>query len=387
MNKVQIYDADRDAIGIDERLEDIIRDILDVNAVNVTNKSVLVKPNMLGAFDPKRGATTDPILIKALVKVLKERNAAKIYVGDSPGGAEGGTEGTARKCGIYEASDGCFWNFSKDATMTSIKSRFVNEVSVPKMLFEADVLINVPKLKTHGFMGFSACVKNMFGIIIGPYKAKLHFRAPSIEQFGELLVDIYSLRKPDLNIIDGMIVMEGDGPTSGPLRQENMIIAGTDGVIVDQIVSEIMGFDWSEVKYLVSAKKRGMGEWDREKIELTGTERVIDKLVRPVTYTKREDSGEEGKRSNVNLAGAGMKVFGEFGRMVPKLTRPEKCIKCGICARNCPAGAITMGDELPDINYKKCISCYCCAELCHSNCYDIWDTGNKMDKMFDGFRQ
>lgn len=387
MNKVQIYDADRDAVGIEERLEDIVRDILDVNEVDVTGKSVLVKPNMLGAFDPKRGATTDPIVIKALVKVFKERNAAKIYVGDSPGGAEGGTEGTARKCGIYDASDGCFWNFSKDATMSPIKSRFVNEISVPKMLFEADLVINVPKLKTHGFMGFSACIKNMFGIVIGPYKAKLHFRAPSIEQFGELLVDIYSVRKPDLNIIDGMIVMEGDGPTSGPLRQENMIIAGTDGVIVDQIVAEIMGFDWSEVKYLVSAKKCGMGEWDREKIEVTGTERVIEKLVRPVTYTKREDTGEEGKRSNINLAGAGMKVFGEFGRMVPKLTRPEKCIRCGICARNCPAGAITMGEKLPDINYKKCISCYCCAELCHENCYDIWDTGNKMDKMFDGFRQ
>lgn len=387
MNKVQIYDADRDAAGIEERLEDIVRDILNVNEVDVTGKSVLVKPNMLGPFNPQRGATTDPIVIKALVKILKERNAAKIYVGDSPGGAEGGTEGTARKCGIYDASDGCFWNFSKDATMSPIKSRFINEISVPKMLFEVDLVINVPKLKTHGFMGFSACIKNMFGIVIGPYKAKLHFRAPNIAQFGELLVDIYSVRKPDLNIIDGMLVMEGDGPTSGPLRQENMIIAGTDGVIVDQIVAEIMGFDWSEIKYLVSAKKRGMGEWEREKIEVTGEERTIEKLVRPVTYAKSEDTGEEEKRSNVNLAGAGMKVFGEFGRMIPKLTRPEKCIRCGICARNCPASAITMGEKRPDINYKKCISCYCCAELCRENCYDIWDTGNKMDKMFDGFRQ
>lgn len=383
MSIVQIYELERDGKKINEKMISIIKDILDMNEVYVTGKSVLVKPNMLGAFEPQRGATTDPELIKSIVYVLKERKAKAIYVGDSPGGAENGTEGTARKCGLYDAADGCFLNFSKDATIVPIKSRFINEVSVPQQLFKTDILINVPKLKTHGFMGFSACIKNMFGIVIGPYKAKLHFRAPSVEQFGELLVDIYSLRVPDLNIIDAMTVMEGDGPTSGPLRQENLIIAGTNGVVVDQIVAEIMGFTWEEIKYLVSAKKRGLGEWDRENIRVIGVEKKIENLIRPITYGKM--SGGNGN-NHVKLAGAGLRVFGDVGRMVPKLTRPESCVKCGVCIRNCPAGAIEQG-EFPKINYKKCISCYCCAELCHENCYDIWDTGNKMEKMFAGFRQ
>lgn len=384
MEKVFIYEVDKEKEDIKDKLLEIVRNILDQNEIDVSDKSVLVKPNMLGAFDPERGATTDPLLIEAIVEVLEERKVAEIYVGDSPGGAEKGTEGTAKKCGIYAASKGHFLNFSKVAAVIPIKSRFVNHVSVPKTLLNVDIVINVPKLKTHGFMGFSACVKNMFGIIIGPYKAKLHFRAPSIEQFGELLVDIFEIREPDLNIIDGMVVMEGDGPTSGPTRKENMIISGRNGVVVDEIVAEILSFDINEVKYLAAAKKRNIGEWDRNNIKVIGTLRKIDNLKKPVTYSRSDEELADGEIRNIKLSKGGLQVFADIGRMVPEFTRRESCIKCGICAYNCPAKAIVM-KEYPEINYKKCISCYCCTELCHENCYDIWDTGSKMDDMFKGF--
>lgn len=390
MSKVFIYDVNDELQERKEKLEElkkIVADAIAQNSLSIEGKTVLVKPNMLGAFDVERGATTDPLLIEAIVRVLEEKRAKEIYVGDSPGGAENGTENTAKKCGIYDAACGHFYNFGTDVKIVPMKSRFIKKISIPGKLDQVDVVINVPKLKTHGYMGFSGSIKNMFGIVIGPYKAKMHFRAPSVAQFGELMVDIFSIRVPDLNIIDGIVVMEGDGPTSGPLRKENMIIAGTDGAAVDTVLASIMSFEQEKIKYLTVAKKRNLGETDLSKIEIVGPYRKFQNFTKPVTYTEVEetDIAPEEKRTAENLNTGGLSVLHEFGRMVPKLTRPDDCSICGTCAESCPAQAINMNEGLPQINYKKCISCYCCAELCHNNCYDIWNVQDKMDEMFGGF--
>ncbi len=385
MAKVMIYDTGKeDSVFIE--LKKIVFDILIHSNIRIEGKTVLVKPNMLGAFDKERGATTEPILIKAIVEVLEESNAKKIYVGDSPGGAGNGTEGTAKTCGIYEASKGHFYNFGKDVVLVPIKSRFIKNISIASIINNVDVVINVPKLKTHGYMGFSACIKNMFGIVVGPAKAKMHFRASSVSQFGELLIDIYSIRKPDLNIIDAIVVMEGDGPTSGSLRSEHMIIAGTDGVAVDTVVAKIMSFDFEQIKYLTVARKRNIGETSLNNIQIVGQFRTFDHLIKPVTYQpiEMEEDGNSTKPSSRGLKSAGLVALYEMGSMAPKLVRPENCLRCGICANSCPAKAITMVD-LPMIDYKKCISCYCCSELCHYNCYDILNNSNMMNDVFTEF--
>lgn len=384
MNQVFFYDVNADDPNLLSHLKKVVIDILDTTKLNVNGKSVLVKPNMLGAFEPSRGATTNPILIEAIVEVLEEMHAAEIYVGDSPGGAEKGIIATAKKCGLYEASKGHFYNFSLDATMIPVQSRFVNQLSVPKKLLEADIVINVPKLKTHGFMGFSACIKNMFGIVIGPYKAKMHFKAPSVTQFGELLVDIYQIREPDLNIVEALTVMEGDGPTSGPVRTENLIIASLNGASADTAIADMLSFDKDQIKYLSIASKRNIGVTELSQIDIIGPFRKLNELIKPVTYQPVSD--EEGKRAPGKLNSGGLSVLHEISRMVPNLTRAKDCIRCGICADNCPAKAIVV-EDLPKISYEKCISCYCCAELCHKNCYDIWDVKDRMERVFEQFTQ
>jgi uncharacterized protein (DUF362 family)/NAD-dependent dihydropyrimidine dehydrogenase PreA subunit len=362
-----------------QMLKASVAEILKNTNTDVKHKSVLVKPNMLGAFESIRGVTTDPRLIEAIVDVLTEEGASEIFVGDSPGGVEKGTVATAKKCGLYQASKGNFINFNEDVKLIPIKSRFIKKINIAGILNKVDIVINVPKLKTHGYMGMTGCIKNMFGIIVGPGKANLHFKAPNMSQFAELVVDIFQIRVPDLHIVDALTVMEGTGPTSGPLRKLDMVIAGTDAVAVDTFMAHMINFEPEKIKYIGIASKRGLGESSLDNISIHGDYIIIDDFVKPVTFANVED-----KRISNKLNTKGLTYLYQLGARVPKLTRPEACNKCKRCIVNCPAQAIIL-KELPEIDYKKCISCFCCSELCHQDCYDILDNSEIFSKIFDSF--
>ncbi len=362
-----------------QMLKDSVLDILRKTNTDVKQKKILVKPNMLGAFEPSRGATTDPRLIEAIVDVLSDEGAGEIFVGDSPGGVEKGIVSTASKCGLYQASKGHFINFNENVRMLPVKSRFIKKISIAGIVNDVDLVINVPKLKTHGYMGMTGCIKNMFGIIVGPGKAKLHFKAPNVMQFAELLVDIFQIRVPDLHIVEALTVMEGTGPTSGPLQKLDMVIAGKDGVAVDTVMARMMGFEQDMIRYISIANKRGLGESDIDKISIHGNFGVEHDFDKPVTYTVSEV-----KKQGIGFNTKGLTYLYQLGTMVPKLIRPDACNKCRRCVVNCPAQAITLND-LPDVDYKKCISCFCCSELCHQNCYEILDNSEAFTNIFSSF--
>jgi uncharacterized protein (DUF362 family) len=221
MSKVIISDTQNNEIF------EIIKNVFKIFGVEdkVKDKKVLIKPNILGPFPPERGVTTDPRVISAIVQELKKCGSKEIIVGDNSGSIHFDPLKIAKITGILDASDGCYSNIAREVLEVKVESKFIDELFISKIVKEADYVINVPKFKTHSLTTITGAIKNMFGIIPGGKKAKLHTFSRSIKGFAELLVDIYQIRIPDLNIMDAIIGMEGVGPTNGETRVINKIIS------------------------------------------------------------------------------------------------------------------------------------------------------------------
>jgi len=223
-----------------------------------------------------------------------------------------------------------------------------------RAVLEADVVINLPKMKTHGFTLYTGAIKNLFGTLPGLQKANFHKLFPHPLVFSERLVDIYSCVKPALHIMDGITAMEGNGPATGQLTHPGLILASPDGVALDAMASGIMGFRQGEIDTVRIAAERGLGQVDSENIDVKGD--AID-LSRIAPFSLPSNH-------LVKL------VPQSLMRLVAKLiwVKPEAdrdiCVGCEDCARSCPVDAIRMEGGYPVMDYDKCINCLCCNETC-----------------------
>jgi NAD-dependent dihydropyrimidine dehydrogenase PreA subunit len=191
----------------------------------------------------------------------------------------------------------------------------------------------------------------MFGIIPGGKKAKLHTYSRSIKGFAELLVDIYQIRIPDLNIMDAIIGMEGVGPTNGEIRVINRIISSDNGISLDSVMAAMMGIKPVAIELLQVAKERNLGETDISKI-------IIDGELEVISGFKTPNNGilQRIRKTMVphifNLAS------------VKPIVNHNKCKICKKCIEVCPVSAMNLSNKFPEADRKKCISCFCCEEHC-----------------------
>jgi len=182
-----------------DHLEPVISKIvkvLDLDAwyKGLSGKIVFIKPNMIGLFPPHQHATTHPLVISAIAKFFREAGA-KVIVGDNCGmGGYGLNQKVAQVTGIIDAVNDAYKNIAMNTSLVSLGSKFMDSIAVSRDILEADVLINVPKMKTHSLTVVTGAVKNMFGIVAGAGKSLCHRLAPGVRDFGELLADIYSIR-------------------------------------------------------------------------------------------------------------------------------------------------------------------------------------------------
>jgi NAD-dependent dihydropyrimidine dehydrogenase PreA subunit len=239
-----------------------------------------------------------------------------------------------------------------DSVKVPFNEAFMPEVSVSLAVMEADVMISLPKFKTHGLTVLSGAIKNSYGILPGAQKARLHGIAGSAERFHEVIVDVFRLRAPDLFIMDAVVGMEGNGPASPDLRDIGLILASDNAVAMDAVEAAMMGCDPGRLRFLRKAKELGLGDYDLNAIEIIGQLVVLPAFKLPPL------GGE---------AVLGNKEVQEGFRIRTKV-RPEVdgalCSGCGVCVQQCPVSAITMGERFPKADGERCITCFCCQECC-----------------------
>jgi len=236
--------------------------------------NVLLKVNLIGPFPPESAATTHPIVVKAMCELINDVNA-KAIIGDSAGvySDESATP-VFKASGIYKAAkeaNATILNFEKNGyrKMAVPKGKEFKELYFAKAVLDADVVVSLPKLKTHALALYTGAVKNFFGCIPSRERKRSH-RLTKIEPFSQSLIDIYSLANCKLAVMDAVVGMEGNGPTHGKPRKLGAIIAGYDAVAVDSVSSYLMGFKPLEIPHIRLAAEQGYGAGNLDDIGIIG---------------------------------------------------------------------------------------------------------------------
>ncbi|MCJ7594840.1 MAG: DUF362 domain-containing protein, partial [Desulfobacterales bacterium] len=227
-----------------ENLREAVDRAFEIFPLRLKGKKVLIKPNVLRASDAQEGIVTHPAVLRAVVEKVESLGPASIIVGDNPGlQYYGANEETFQRTGLMEAAKGYYQNIGDESRKVDFNPDFLPVVSVSRAVIEADIMISLPKFKTHGLTVVTGAIKNNYGILPGAQKARLHRAAGSAVRFNEMVVDVFRLRVPDFFLVDAVVGMEGNGPASPDLRNIGMILASDYGVAMDAVMAAMMGCD------------------------------------------------------------------------------------------------------------------------------------------------
>ena len=329
-----------------------------------------VKLNLCAGLRPEKAATTHPVMAAELTKMLVSRGA-KVVLGDSPGepftamvlGRIYGTTGM-RLC--EEAGGELNRDFSHQ-TVENPDAVTLKSFEYCTWLNGCDAVISFCKLKSHGLMGMTAAVKNIYGVIPGTVKSEYHFRYPDPMAFAEIMVDLNEYVKPRLYLCDAVETMEGNGPTQGTPRHMGALLAGTDPYALDRLCAYLVNVDERELLYLTAAKRRGLLSETPGSFEYASAFRIEDFARSGATsswFAMDPDDSAVRRLLKKGLAA--------LLRSRPKLY--DGCVGCGHCAELCPAGAIEIKNKRAVIDRKKCVRCFCCQEFCPTGAMKVQRT-------------
>ncbi|WP_324823994.1 DUF362 domain-containing protein [Sinanaerobacter sp. ZZT-01] len=335
----------------------------------LAGEKVLLKVNLVMKKTPESAATSHPVFVRAISDLLIEQGV-QVLIGDSPGGpfTVNRLHAIYQVCGMKEAAErsGAELNYNIDySEVKNPNGLLLKKLTNIDVLRSVDKVINLSKLKTHGMMRMTGAVKNMFGTIPGTLKAEYHLNRPEPENFADALIDIYLCANPVLSLIDGIVAMEGDGPTSGTPRSVGVVIASQDAFSMDLAASAIISAAPKSIPTVKRSIDRGLCPSDISKITFIGD--ALESFIL-----------DDFKAPAVKLVNPLMGNYPLFVKKIVDYTcqpRPvflhEKCIGCEDCYKNCPPTAITMQRNRPEVDLGKCIRCFCCQELCPKKAVEI----------------
>jgi uncharacterized protein (DUF362 family)/Pyruvate/2-oxoacid:ferredoxin oxidoreductase delta subunit len=319
---------------------------------------VFVKINHLSPHaPPDRAICTHPLFVREVLRALLEWNV-RVTVGDDVNFGQGDefvTTGFRQACAemnvpLVNLRDSGF-------ARIPLPGAVLRSIYMARPVLEADLVLNLPKLKTHSFTIFSGAVKNIYGVI--PYGLRLdgHRRFIRNDVFSRMLVDVFSAVPRQLIVMDAVVGMEGEGPSAGAPKNIGLIISGADGVAVDAVASAIVGFDPFHIFTTHDAHARNIGLGDLRRIEIVG-EKLADVQIR-------------GFRPSWAATGLFRRWLPSFlyayvsGQLIltPEVI-PGRCTACLECLKACPAETIRLVQNKAWIEETGCIHCLCCHEVC-----------------------
>lgn len=334
---------------------------------------VVIKPNLVMAKSPDFPVTTHPLVVKAVVRYLREHGVTDITLAESSGGLYNAEhmKNLYRVCGMSSLEPDIRMNMDFTARTVPTRDGFKNHsFHFITPIVEADYVINICKLKTHSMTGYSGGIKNLFGTIPGLEKPQMHYRWPDIGDFSNMLVELAQTVSPQLTIIDAVDAMEGNGPTGGTSHPLKMILAARDFYTQDYFAAGLMKLDPMSIVMIRQAVEQGLAH--PEEIQLVGDAIPEDLTPFQIPDTRKLDF-------STALPGFLRKpavlVMGKILKSYPLLSK-SKCVGCGKCAESCPAHIIRIkeyrsGRKRAVFQKKGCISCFCCQEMCPMKAIEV----------------
>ena len=321
---------------------------------------VLLKPNLLYGKSPEKAVTTHPSILRGVVEIVREAGGIP-FIGDSP--SVGSLIRTAEKAGIRAVADEMkcsLVEFNRPVLPPKRGGKIFKQLEIDQTVLEAEVIINLPKLKTHSLTLLTLGVKNLFGCIPGPRKALWHLKAGEDRKtFAKILVDVYQIIQPSLTILDGIVGMDGSGPNSGRPVPLGLILASGDSLSLDQIVCDLLGIARKSLLTNRVAFEQGMG---KDGIDVLG-ERVEEVKISDFQFPTLS-------QPDWNLPGFLMKALKNALTTKPVIEE-EVCKSCDRCTEICPPKALAKKGKDLFFDYKKCIRCFCCLEVCPEGAISI----------------
>lgn len=327
---------------------------------------IVLKPNLLLGRPPERCVTTHPSVFRAVALAFQAGGVHLTY-GDSPG--FGRPQAAAQRSGLCDVAQelGIEWaDFSHGQSVSFPDGALIKQFTLAQGVLDADGLVSIPKMKTHGLTRITGAIKNQFGCIPGPLKAEFHGRLPMATRFSQMLIDLNRLLQPRLYVMDGIVAMEGNGPQSGTPRPMNVLLLSTDPVALDATVCRLIDLDPDRVPTIPYGNELGLGT--SRNVEIVGE--PLSRLIQPGFVVNRSPV------PTTEMPGRASRWARRW--VIPKpYLRTDRCTRCGTCVQICPATpkaiAFHGGNRAnpPVYDYTHCIRCYCCQEMCPEGAIQI----------------
>ncbi|MBP3454324.1 MAG: DUF362 domain-containing protein [Clostridia bacterium] len=361
----QVYTAVRQGVELLGGMEQFIRQ----------DEKVLLKPNLLARALPQKAITTHPAVFGAVCRLLKDQGYAHVSYGDSPGNPTTTPEKATDTCGLAAeaAKHGVpLADFNGGSVVHFPEGHTAKSFYLCHAVQEMDAMINICKMKTHALERITGAVKNLYGCITGVNKATGHAHYPNSDVFADMLADLNLCVKPRLHIMDGIVAMEGNGPSSGTPINMNVLLFSADAVALDSVFAGLIHLDPAAVPTCVSGARVGVGTMNYDEIE----------IITPSGTLTMEEAQQKYGNPDFDVFRGVMKK-GLLPKVMPLLPflqhRPKadmkKCIACGVCEESCPVPekAVRAGHgQKAKYDYKKCIRCYCCQEMCPAKAIEVY---------------
>lgn len=364
MNKAKVAIISAHEYGRDQLCESLGKGLELIGGLDKVIKPddrVFVKVNHLSpASRAERGIITHPVLVEAVLELLK-KVSTDITVGDDIDSEDGddfqvsGFRQMCKRAGVR------LINLREEGFVEiECQGYILDKVYLSSVILNADVIINLPKLKTHSLTFFTGAVKNMYGVIPVGFRRRFHSEYFRKEDFTQVITDIFAAVKPHLTIMDGIMAMEGDGPAAGHARRLGVILASRDAVALDAVATNIIGLEPVDVYTTRFGDERGLGVGNLQDIEIVG------KGIKDVSVSDFKFPAGTNLTITSRLPRFLTRYLLDEITVKPYVAEP-RCTGCFECSRICPVTAISETGHIVKINHDICIQCMCCHEVCRFN--------------------